>query len=297
MVSSSFIRAAVVAGLAAVASAQFTNSSTTSTSATSSASPSASALPASVPGWKYDGCAAPPSAAGFPGFALAESSPLMTIERCTADCATSRFAGVVGGSCYCSQALSNGTSFVADASCSTACPGNPKEACGGPLLASRKRQAAGSVLSLYENVAAVVPSGNIFITVNVAVYVTVCATCPGGLTTVTYTGTVTATGCGCATQTKPAIPCTTVYAVCGCGPAGAASTVTLVVPTAVASSVVSSIGAMTQTVVVAATTPAVVPAAPVATTTGPAVFKGAASNVQAGSMGLFGLLMAVVALF
>jgi len=287
-----------LACLAAFASAQtttapFTNSSVASTSmsSTASATPSASAAPVTVvPGWNYDGCAAPPSAAGFPGFALIETSAAMTVERCVLDCAASQFAGLSGGNCYCSAAISNGTTFQPDSSCNTPCPGNPAEACGGAFVPTKKRQAAGVVLSLYEK--AIVPAGDIYVSVAVTVYVDVNI---NGFTTVTYTGTVTATGCGCTDSPKPTIPMCAVTTVCSvCGPGGSPSTVTVTVPTAVA----ASASAAAATVKPAAGGPAGAAGAAAGTGTPgkPAPFTGAASSVQTGFAGLLSVLMAAIAL-
>lgn len=207
----SFFRTAALAAFAATASALVSNTT----------APSAS----TVSGWEYVGCAISNAYTG----SLIESSPLyMTVERCLLDCSAYQFARIHGADCFCASST-NGTTPVADAACNEPCPGNSAEACGGSVAASRRRQAAGTVISVYEK-AAVVPAGDIYITVITNVYIDYSPVLQA-LTTVTYLSTVTLTGCGCTNPSTPTVPVTTT--VYGCTLSGTSTVATLTVPSGV----------------------------------------------------------------
>lgn len=281
----SFIRAAAVAAFAAVASAQFSNSTL----------PAAAA----VAGWTYVGCELSTAAQG----ALVETSSFMTPQRCTLDCSAYEYALVNGQNCYCASTL-NGTTPVAESACSTRCPGNSGSACGGAAPGA-KRQAAGTVVSVYEK-QAIVPAGEIYLTVINNIYVDYCPEAQA-LTTLTYCSTATLTGCGCKNATVATVPVTTTVYTCPL--AGTTSVVTLTVPAGVTAGTVSAgvatVTASTTTVVAGVTstvsacpgcaTTAAATTVAVATAT-KAAYTGAANSMKVGSGLLAGAAVAAALL-
>jgi hypothetical protein len=125
--------------------------------------------PASVPGWKYDGCVSTYSTASWD---LVDTSDSLTIEHCLLDCSAYTFAAINGEDCYCGLSV-NGTTVVDASSCHKPCPGDATEACGGiqgaPPIRRRQILPGGPLYSLYEK--AVVPEGDIYISVITNVYV------------------------------------------------------------------------------------------------------------------------------
>jgi hypothetical protein len=86
--------------------------------------------------WDYVGCMG--SNAGFPSFALVETSGSMTVELCTSECHASgySYAGVWTSECYCSSTLDESSSD-AYGQCDIPCPGNAAESCGGNAVAAK----------------------------------------------------------------------------------------------------------------------------------------------------------------
>ncbi|KAI9737216.1 MAG: hypothetical protein M1818_005748 [Claussenomyces sp. TS43310] len=223
--------AAIVASLAVSAQAQ-TYSNGTSPSGLSAPSP----LTVDGVTWIYAGCVADLSD-NFPTFTELESSPLMTIEKCLADCDIFQYAGIFGPRCFCADSIGNTTTFKQPSSCNYACRGNPSEQCGGssigaPQPISKRQITAGVLLTLYETALGPIIPPAVYTTVVATEYVSVC---PTGLTTIPYTTTQTLTHCGCTDITPTfTIPMATTLGSCGCGPGGAVQTYTVTVPSAVA---------------------------------------------------------------
>jgi hypothetical protein len=328
-----FSKTALIACLAVAASAQTTSTTTTSvyysnttTSSTSSAvaSPSATSpgfLSVMGKSWQFEGCASSPT--DFSGFIQVDTSPAMTVERCMAAASAYAYAGIYGSICYASNVREVATSTVASGRCSFTCPGNPSQSCGGSSNGSpapSKRAAAGALLSLYSAVA-VIPTGNIYISIFTTIYINVCST---GLCTSTLTTSATLTGCGCATPSIPSVPkvtsvvacnacatpglvtvtvpvgCPAVQTAVACTGAGCAVSTPVVpcngvdcaAPATIKTVTVNACAPTSTAAVACATCPGGVAAA---TKTGMAVYTGAASPVTVGSsaVGFFGMVAAV----
>lgn len=116
---------------------------------------------------------------------------------------------------------------------------------------------------------------------NTVVYVDVCDSCAGGMTTCTATSTLSTTACGCSTEVLPTIPLTTVTRPCeSCGPSGGPSTITVTIP-------VDAVATRTATlpagaVITGAPGAPGAPAAPAAPGTGPNAGAGANVGVAVG---------------
>ncbi|EKD19659.1 uncharacterized protein L3040_001996 [Drepanopeziza brunnea f. sp. 'multigermtubi'] len=87
--------------------------------------------------WKYKGCFSSVKS-GFPTFTLASEDRYMTTSICAGICGTKSYFGIFSTNCYCGTQLTD-TVRVADSACSTPCPGDSRERCGGLLSLEDKR--------------------------------------------------------------------------------------------------------------------------------------------------------------
>ncbi|KAI8954064.1 glycoside hydrolase family 16 protein [Xylaria longipes] len=92
--------------------------------------------PATINGWTLLGCFGSP--AGYESFSPIASFSTMDNEACVASCTGHKYAGVSGETCYCADTLGDATA-VANEMCTTLCPGNPHEICGGVLSTGEKK--------------------------------------------------------------------------------------------------------------------------------------------------------------
>lgn len=207
--------------------------------------------PATIGNFALLGCFG--STTSFSTFSLSGDNGLMTNEVCVGLCSGRVFAGVHERTCYCADALDNGTSALPDRSrCNSPCPGNPGEFCGGNNLLARRDAPNTFLLTVYVNFVgnpganpppAPGMGGTGVATVTQTItstvtYTTVCSTNPALLVTQEYCTTLKVPNCArCAAGqvTKPTIPMTAITQTCNkCGAFGE-STVTLTVPVGVAS--------------------------------------------------------------
>lgn len=198
--------------------------------------------PGTIGNWNLLGCANSPT--GFLGWVQVASTPIMTNEFCTVSCTGYQYAGTNGANCYCADELEDVSTTTYPNSCTAPCPGNLGQACGGAVpgrngtsVAARQLNLFNVLLTTYVNLAfeeevpIEINIGDIIVNVDVVVYVDVCNTCEGGLTTCTTTSTCTTVACGCETDVMPTIPLTTVTRPCdNCGPTGGPSTITVTIP-------------------------------------------------------------------
>lgn len=95
--------------------------------------PSAPVNPDTIDTFSYLGCFT--SGTDFSTFVAGEDTQEMTLERCVESCSTAghTYAGIFGSQCYCADDLDAGsTRAIEDETrCSTPCPGNSTEFCGG----------------------------------------------------------------------------------------------------------------------------------------------------------------------
>ncbi|KAF5325140.1 hypothetical protein D9619_009960 [Psilocybe cf. subviscida] len=112
--------------------------------ATASAAPRLESRQTVAPlGWDYIGCWNDNPARRTLMQESLTNTTAMTVEMCVAFCSNGNFnlAGVeFGQECWCSNAMDNGPSPIASATCSQACVGNVLEKCGGPQAINVYRQ-------------------------------------------------------------------------------------------------------------------------------------------------------------
>ncbi|KAI0023066.1 glycoside hydrolase family 16 protein [Xylariomycetidae sp. FL0641] len=113
--------------------------------------------PAKIGDYTLLGCFG--SSAGYQSFSQVAQIATMDNEACVASCAGRKYAGVSGDTCYCADILGD-AGAVANEMCDLACPGNPREFCGGVLEAG-EIAAVGQIGG-----AGVMPSSNMTAAVN-----------------------------------------------------------------------------------------------------------------------------------
>lgn len=251
-----------------------------------------------LPGWHYIGCAAPPSVLSLTASEVFRG-PENDAETCAALCGGSAFFFLVGPTCHCTNALSNGTTFVPQSECSTPCPGNAAEFCGrSPSTAPLSRRQAvlgGARISVYRQT--IIPAGLVYVDVDVLVYVDINININVNITnnvninnyfalpwvTNTWCVTTTRTGCGC--DTTYTVPVRTETIICTqCGPS--VTTITLTVPTALptATRTVVPVAPVVPTIAVVPT--GAVPAGTTTRSVSPIFTGGAVANGISGGLAL-----------
>ncbi|KAI9047901.1 hypothetical protein LZ554_007703 [Drepanopeziza brunnea f. sp. 'monogermtubi'] len=86
----------------------------------------------SASGFKYLGCYTEADNRALAGASFPDDSN--TVEKCAANCARFKYAGVeYGRECYCSDTLKSGSTAASENECNMACGGNSLELCGGSV--------------------------------------------------------------------------------------------------------------------------------------------------------------------
>ncbi|KAF5974222.1 hypothetical protein FBULB1_7856 [Fusarium bulbicola] len=129
-----------------------TGTSTDTVSSASSTSTSINAgFPGDVGGFSLFGCAG--STAGFPTYALVESSALMDLDVCAGLCEGRAYFGVHDTACYCGDVYDfDSTVWYNLDQCDIECPGDKTQFCGGEVehkLQVRQAISSSILLTLY----------------------------------------------------------------------------------------------------------------------------------------------------
>ncbi|KAA6410314.1 MAG: putative endo-1,3(4)-beta-glucanase [Lasallia pustulata] len=151
--------AATVTPTSTLSSSSVTYGAAVSTGSTTLSTSTAVPLsdPMVVGTFRYVACVG--SQSSYSAFTRVDDSAMMTLERCTTECASYKYAGVFKELCLCGNTLdvSTGTNDT-QGDCNMPCPGNLSQICGGQVAASSRlarRQTALSnvLLTLYTNTA------------------------------------------------------------------------------------------------------------------------------------------------